>query len=37
MEERMRSLADDILNELRKKENATLNGAVCKFVFTINW
>jgi hypothetical protein len=33
MEARMRILADDILTELRKKTNITLNGTVVNVVF----
>jgi hypothetical protein len=37
MEARMRLLADNILWELRKRENQTLNNTVCKITFSINW
>ena len=37
MEARMRTLADAVLTELRKKTNVTLNWAVCNMTFTITW
>ena len=37
MESRMRTLADEIIAELRKKENITLNGSVCNMTFWITW
>jgi len=38
MEDRMRSLADSILAELRKRENATLGGVADKvFPFKTKW
>lgn len=37
MEARMRTLADDILTELRKRENITLNGSVCNMNFQVTW
>jgi len=37
MEARMRTLADDILAELRKKENITLWWNACNMTFTIGW
>lgn len=37
MEARMRLLIDNILNELRKKENQTLNNTVCNFWISFVW
>ena len=37
MEARMRLLADQILAELRKKENITLGWTICNMTFAINW
>ena len=37
MEARMRTLCDDIMTELRKKENITLQGTVCWSEFSISW
>ena len=37
MEARMRTLADSILSELRKKANQTLWNSVCMVDFSITW
>jgi len=37
MEARMRTLADEILTELRKRENITLNWTVCNVNFWVTW
>ena len=37
MEARMRLLADNIIAELRKKENITLNWTACNMTFWIVW
>lgn len=37
METRMRLLVDNILSELRKKQNQTLNNTVCSFNMSFVW
>ena len=37
MEARMRTLCDDLLAELRKRENITLNWTVCNTTFSVTW
>jgi len=37
MEARMRTLADELLAELRKRENITLNWTVCNINFGVTW
>lgn len=37
MEARMRTLCDEILAELRKRENITLNWTVCNTNFSVTW
>jgi len=37
MEARMRTLADEVLAELRKKTNITLNWATLNMTFTVTW